>query len=461
MDSLVHRFLVCFFLQVVLLLRINAVPGRSNNSTPIHHEPNSWDVPHSSAVCKEGWHMYQPTFSCFKSFGSVFVQQSALDFCTTAESHLATVTEPELDYLAALSWVGQESSQTWWMGYEMRQVGDNSTEWQLVDVADKGGDLGWIGLKTPTVETDEIKLCVLLALEADTKQSAWHLQSCTEKSTFLCKQDAHKVCLDRSGNEIWEGEKYIPPGSDSCTSCRCVAGKPEMCLTSMCQQPPCENYQPDPDKCCEYICKDGGDADDKPKSDMSDTMRWVLTMLTSFILLGMMLFMVYRMRQKRIAYLRYRAQQMREGSMMDFEPGSGPPPIPNMDDFDGAVFREPPPPYSFLKDERHIPVEQPPPYISTVGLQMDINRNRDRRSSFLQNSDAMALLEGSVSSEPNTPTLVTGVPVILPSPPAYTSSTENSNVSSPQTEQSTPGGESSVVTTPSHHMILPSINTTV
>ena len=128
--------------------------------------------------------MYQPTFSCFKSFGSVFVQQSALDFCTTAESHLATVTEPELDYLAALSWVGQESSQTWWMGYEMRQVGDNSTEWQLVDVADKGGDLGWIGLETPTVETDEIKLCVLLALEADTKQSAWHLQSCTEKSTF-------------------------------------------------------------------------------------------------------------------------------------------------------------------------------------------------------------------------------------------------------------------------------------
>lgn len=65
--------------------------------------------------------------------------------------------------------------------------------------------------------------------------------------------------------------------------------------------------------------------------------------------------------------------------------------------------------FRFLKDERHIPVEQPPPYISTVGLQMDINRNRDRRSSYLQNSDAMALLEGSVSSEPNTPTLVTGM----------------------------------------------------
>ena len=80
-----------------------------------------------------------------------------------------------------------------------------------------------------------------------------------------CPLDAHKVCLDRSGNEIWEGEKYIPPGSDACTSCRCVAGKPEMCLTSMCAQPPCENYQPDPDKCCHYICIDGGDADDKPK----------------------------------------------------------------------------------------------------------------------------------------------------------------------------------------------------
>lgn len=38
---------------------------------------------------------------------------------------------------------------------------------------------------------------------------------------------------------------------------------------------------------------------------MSENMRWVLTMITSFLLLGMMLFMVYRMRQKRIAYLRY------------------------------------------------------------------------------------------------------------------------------------------------------------
>jgi hypothetical protein len=34
-------------------------------------------------------------------------------------------------------------------------------------------------------------------------------------------------------------------------------------------------------------------------------------------------------------------------------------------------------------------------------------------------------------------------------------------VSSPQTEQSTPGGESTAAVTPTHQTILPSINTTV
>ena len=48
--------------------------------------------------------------------------------------------------------------------------------------------------------------------------------------------------------------------------------------------------------------------------DVTDNMRWVLTMLTSFILLGMMLFMVYRMRQKRMAYLRYSKLRLNHSS---------------------------------------------------------------------------------------------------------------------------------------------------
>ena len=40
------------------------------------------------------------------------------------------------------------------------------------------------------------------------------------------------------------------------------------------------------------------------------------------------------------------AQQLRDGNMMDFEAGSGPPPPPNIDDIDAGGYREPPPPYS-------------------------------------------------------------------------------------------------------------------
>ena len=39
-------------------------------------------------------------------------------------------------------------------------------------------------------------------------------------------------------------------------------------------------------------------------------------------------------------------QQLRDTQEGDFEPGSGPPPVPALDDLDGAIFREPPPPYS-------------------------------------------------------------------------------------------------------------------
>ncbi|XP_022107378.1 integral membrane protein DGCR2/IDD-like [Acanthaster planci] len=472
MKEFVCRLCICLILQV--LQASDALPGLPGSSTNRTAAPNpdltGWDVPHTGAVCMEGWNLYEPSQTCFHSFSTALVQQSALDYCTTTGSSLAPASTKELQYLTGTILLGQ-AGQKWWLGYEMRRVGGaqpNASDWELVGLASDQEDLSWMGLEPPGDGEElggEDKLCVVMGLASgrvEQQASPWELslQLCTERAGFLCAQDAEMVCLDRKGNTVWEGDRYVPPGHDACTSCRCIEGRPGMCMTTMCAKPHCELYRPDPEECCQYICTDGGNGDEKGL-DVSDNMRWVLTMLTSFILLGMMLFMVYRMRQKRMAYLRYRAQQMREGNMVDFEPGTGPPPPPNLDDIDGAVYREPPPPYSFAKDEQHIPTEQPPPYISTVSLPMDVNRNRDRRCVFQQDSDAVALLDSSISSEPNTPTLITAVPPILPSPPGYTGSTENSTVSSPQTEQSTPGGESATAVTPTHQTILPSINTTV
>ncbi|XP_038056110.1 integral membrane protein DGCR2/IDD-like [Patiria miniata] len=472
MKPFACRLYICYILQVILATdALPDQPSSSANRTAVPDpDLDSWDVPYAGAVCQDDWTLYDPTQTCFRFFSSAFVQQSAMDYCssTPGRGSLATVSLRQLRYLAITALVGQ-AGKTWWLGYEMRRVDDlltNSSDWKMVDLSGSEVDLSWIGLEAPMLDEGmEDKLCVVMTLQsapAKLETDPWELrlQSCTEQSGFLCSEDAELVCFDRKGNTVREDEHYIPPGHDACTRCRCVEGRPGMCMTTMCAKPHCELYRPDPEECCQYICTDGGDGDDKG-SNVSDNMRWVLTMLTSFILLGMMLFMLYRMRQKRMAYLRYRAQQMREGTMTDFEPGTGPPPPPNLDDIDGAVYREPPPPYSFVKDDQHIPTEQPPPYVSTVTLSMDVNRNRDRRNVFQQDSDAVALLDGSVSSEPNTPTLITGVPPLLPSPPAYPSSTENSTASSPQTDQSTPGGESVTAATPAQPTILTSINTTV
>ena len=138
--------------------------------------------------------MYKPTQTCFRSFPSACVQQSALDFCTTLGSRLAAVSEPELQYIAGLALVGQTAPQKWWLGFEMQQTGGNSSSWELVDLSRDGGDLSWMGLAVPSGEDwkGETKLCVVVDLKdkKTTDGSPWELelQSCTDKSGFLCTQ---------------------------------------------------------------------------------------------------------------------------------------------------------------------------------------------------------------------------------------------------------------------------------
>lgn len=47
-------------------------------------------------------------------------------------------------------------------------------------------------------------------------------------------------------------------GTDPCTQCTCLNGKPEMCISVFCSPPEnCRNYHQPKEKCCEFVCLDG------------------------------------------------------------------------------------------------------------------------------------------------------------------------------------------------------------
>lgn len=398
--------------------------------------------------CPPGWEFYEGSATCFQVVDDKVTHAEAQERCAFNGGNLATVTDEELDFVIKKhTW---QVDSPWWMGYIIQRK-TNSSDWTL---ASDGGAIGSrrgantkIPMPTgmpPNLEHPD-QLCVALDVQSVVLFYLWQwqLHPCDRRAAYLCSRGASQPCIDRKGNPVGEGQDYQPQNHDPCMHCKCQNGERSMCVQTQCAQPRCRNYTPDPDVCCMYDCPDDDNNNTPQGIDVTDNMRWVLTMLTSFILLGMMLFMVYRMRQKRMAYLRYRAQQMREGSYMDFEPGSGPPPPPNLDDIDGGGYREPPPPYSFFKVD--LPKECPPPYEPSPTIfphPPDVNRNHDHRSSDVHGEET-ALLASGTPSEPATPD--PAVPVVTSGdttdlPPGYAvstfSSVANSDGPSPDTERS-------------------------
>ncbi|XP_072033866.1 integral membrane protein DGCR2/IDD-like [Amphiura filiformis] len=430
--------------------------------------------------CPAGWTYYGKTEKCFEAFTGPLTHAGAQDYCSEQGGNLAMVTDDELDYVIRQNW---EVDSPYWMGYIL-QRDSNSSDWEelVPDVPvgmKRSQGLANSNIAMPSAIPPNIADHLQLCLALDVQRGIyfylwqWQLHPCNiTLGAFLCDRAPTQPCIDRKGNLVGEGDRYKPQGYDPCMECTCHNREQSMCVQTQCGQPRCQNYLRDPEVCCGYTCLSDDGSNPQKGIDVTDNMRWVLTMLTSFILLGMMLFMVYRMRQKRMAYLRYRAQQLRDGGMMDFEPGSGPPPPPNLDDIDGAGYREPPPPYSFFKVD--LPTECPPPYEPTpiaFPLHHPPDVNRNHRSSGDSQGEETALL-ASGNSEPTTPTVVSEESV---DPPSYTPSTPyiaNSDGPSPDTERSiisaadtediqepetpeTPGFPSSPVT------LLPSTHTTV
>lgn len=447
-------FAACLFSLVLARMELNPVSASPGElPTPEGDRKGYPGFAANLPWCPEGWYLYPQTNSCFRKPQkyNTLKHTAAQEFCRHEGGSLATVTGQELqDVLTKQATDPSNSTLVWWMGYMLVPSvsgdvdkpagtdGSNSnnsnnttaatTMWQVQTEEQTGPEpLLDNSANIPTTVPEDLKgqpvVCIQLKLvyiEGFLKKWGWNLAQCDESVPFICKKTASKSCYDRKGHLIPEGHTFTPPGHDGCTQCTCLHGVPNICSIAGCAPPTCSKFENNPDECCQYTCLEGDPTipgnNEPTEPIMSENMRWVLTMITSFLLLGMMLFMVYRMRQKRIAYLRYRVQQLRDTQEGDFEPGSGPPPVPALDDLDGAIFREPPPPYSFFKDCNRI--EMPPPYngqqnASQRSGRQEINHNRDSRGS--DQPDDVRLLPGS---EPTTPSDISTIST-LASPPPY------------------------------------------
>ncbi|XP_035211180.1 uncharacterized protein LOC118185442 isoform X2 [Stegodyphus dumicola] len=198
----------------------------------------------------------------------------------------------------------------------------------------------------------------------------------------------YQPCLDHKGKEVSHGDRFFPLSSDPCTQCTCLNGKPQMCIAVFCSPPEnCRQYHALSDKCCEFVCLDR-DFPNKasgnstyPDSDTLSTtnlgLRLVASTVTSFLILALLLFMIHRLRQRRLLLMirRFHARRMDNGNahlsrrFSEDEDGSVGYFVGH-DQLDFSRYDEPPPPYTLWKPpEMYIPPgEAPPPYDLSVQL---------------------------------------------------------------------------------------------
>lgn len=475
---------LAFSMTLFCVLNVDAIHGeRANIRESLTQEEDL-------ITCPENWDLFREEKTCFSrpDVAEVASHDAAQKHCRFQGGYLATATDPEISFFSE-NYYGSLGSNTngtseihFWMNYVMIHDNRNSSYW---NVAQEPVDqqqpaqlpTGLFPASVPNHLSEKSMVCLQLSFTYSLQNNmepwpwTWKAADCNQKVPYMCEKPAINPCIDRLGNIVAEGEQFSPKShNDPCVKCRCDQGSPSICSSAACAKPVCEIFRPDKNECCKYDCLDSDGNVYIPTNDdistsvyLGDNMRWVLTMVTSFLLLGMMLFMVYRMRQKRLAYLRYRVRQLQE-SQLDFEPGSGPPP-PSVDDIDHGFFREPPPPYSYLKADA-FPRELPPPYQPSCG-------SGPRRLNFeraSQRSDEVSLLRNSMAgSVPASPASEqTSAPVFLtpPESPNAESTAHSPLVSAATTPMestaTTPGtANTSIVSFLSDPLISPSRNTAV
>nr|KAF6282166.1 DiGeorge syndrome critical region protein 2 [Myotis myotis] len=310
--------------------------GRARGGDPTHfHAVNvAQPVRFSSFLgkCPTGWHHYEGTASCYRVYLSGENYWDAAQTCQRVNGSLATFsTDQELRFVLAQEWDQPERSFAWqdqhklWVGYQYVVTSRNSSLEGHWEVAFKG-----------------------------------------------------QTCVDIKDNVVDEGLYFTPKGDDPCLSCTCHGGEPEMCVAALCERPQgCQQYRKDPKECCKFMCldPDGNSLFDS----MASGMRLIVSCISSFLILSLLLFMVHRLRQRR----RERIESLIGANLhhfnlgrripgFDYGPdgfGTGLTPLHLSDDGEGGTFHfhDPPPPYTAYKyPDIDQPDDPPPPYEASI-----------------------------------------------------------------------------------------------
>ncbi|XP_051973795.1 integral membrane protein DGCR2/IDD-like isoform X1 [Xyrauchen texanus] len=234
----------------------------------------------------------------------------------------------------------------------------------------------------------EPEMCVAALCERP--QGCQHFRKDPKECCKFTCLDPGQTCVDIKDNVVNEGYYFTPKGDDPCLSCTCHEGEPEMCVAALCERPQgCQHFRKDPKECCKFTCldPDGNSLFDS----MASGMRLIVSCISSFLILSLLLFMVHRLRQRR----RERIETLIGGNLhhfnlgrrvpgFDYGPdtfGTGLTPLHLSDDGEGGAFhfQEPPPPYAAYKyPDIHHPEDPPPPYEASINqdsiIYMDLGR---------------------------------------------------------------------------------------
>ncbi|XP_064460932.1 uncharacterized protein LOC135370933 [Ornithodoros turicata] len=186
-------------------------------------------------------------------------------------------------------------------------------------------------------------------------------------------------CVDSQGGRVGDGDRYTPKGNDPCEQCTCQKGRPDSCSITSCY-PPAQCSAPylrRSGQCCDYACN--GTATDNPNGNdtLSATnlgLRLVASTVTSFLILALLLFMIHRLRKRRLLVMIRRVdgcrRELDEACIAHhFAIHDAARTVGYFVGRDG-ICDDPPPPYTFWKPpETYVPPgEAPPPYEALSAL---------------------------------------------------------------------------------------------
>ncbi|XP_065117939.1 integral membrane protein DGCR2/IDD isoform X2 [Paramisgurnus dabryanus] len=355
--------------------------------------------------CPSGWHHYEKTASCYKVYLKNENYWQAVETCQKVNGSLATFsTNEELQFILKIEVefdekVCERKDQCkFWVGYQYVITNQNHSLEGRWEVAYKGSmqvflppeGLAKLGEANPTQDSVFCAQLQRFQIKSMNERGlhSWHAENCYKKFPFLCKR--RQTCVDIKDNVVNEGYYFTPKGDDPCLSCTCHDGEPEMCVAALCERPQgCQHFRKDPKECCRFTCldPDGSSLFDS----MASGMRLIVSCISSFLILSLLLFMVHRLRQRRrerietlIGSNLHHFNLGRRVPGFDYGPdvfGTGLTPLHLSDDGDGGAFhfQEPPPPYAAYKyPDIHHPDDPPPPYEASINpdsiLFMDLGR---------------------------------------------------------------------------------------